>query len=119
MEAQFIRIAGELGWDLDMQIAKLEEFVSLAGRDAAWQDFIGLRRPQGAALRDALLQFVAESGYSGAFTRFMLSQVPPRRRAAPEQAVPAPETLTRTPAVGRRPGLVAWLRRRVGGRPAD
>jgi hypothetical protein len=114
MEAQFIRIAGELGWDLDMQIAKLEEFVSVAGRDAAWQDFIGWRRPQGAGLRDTLLQFVAASGYSGAFTRFMLSQMPRSPRAVSVGPPSAQAGAAMSPDVQavQRPGFMAWLRRR-------
>lgn len=110
MEAQFIRIAGELGWDLEMQIAKLEEFIEVAGRGAASQEYLGSRKPQGLARRDALLAFVAGSGYSGAFTRFLLAQLPARGRAQ-EPAAPAPATVPAAPAV-RRAGFMAWLRRR-------
>lgn len=113
MEAQFIRIAGELGWDLDTQIAKLEEFVAAAGRDAEWQEELRGRRLHGAALRDALLQFVARSGYSGAFTRFMLAQIPPAPRAVKESPAAVPVAAP----VATRTGLFGWLRRR-GNSPA-
>jgi len=113
MESQFLRIAGELGWDLDRQIAKLAEFVAAAGREAAWEDYIAGRRPQGAALRDALLRFVAESGYGGPFTRFMLGHCQPTRRTAPQSAAPAPAPEPAAPsAAKRRPGFMGWLKRK-------
>lgn len=109
MEAQFIRIAGELGWDLDMQVAKLEEFIDVAGRHVACQEFLGPRKPQGLALRDALLRFVAGAGYSGAFTRFMLAQLPARSRTTAPEAAPDPAPVEPAP---RRAGFLGWLRRR-------
>lgn len=114
MEAQFIRIAGELGWGLDTQIAKLEEFVAVSGRDAEWLDATRGRRLQGVVLRDALLQFIGRSGRTGNFTRFLLAQIPPPARAVTEApaAAPAVAPVSRTPAAGRRAGLMGWLRRR-------
>lgn len=108
MEAQFIRIAGELGWDLDTQIAKLEAFIDLAGRRAACEAYLGTRRPQGAALRDALLDFVTAAGYSGAFTRYLLAELPARSRSTEPAQPPA----AAVPPAVRRPGFMAWLRRR-------
>ncbi len=117
MQEQFLLIADELGWDLEAQIERLDEFVRVygaAGRMDAELAEIGLslrQRLHRESLRDAMLRFIARLGAQGAFSHYLHGQM---RRAREAVAPTAPTEAARSPAVtdaGERRGLRRAIRR--------
>jgi len=115
VEEQFFRVAEELGWDMEQQIAALDEFVRRFGAAGQLDDYLARHGLDGrhprlrAATRDALLGFVATLGGAQGHLGRYLQQ---RLREAQQAAAPTPEPL---PVAPPRPSL--WARLRLLGRP--
>lgn len=114
MEEQFFRVAEDLGWDVEQQIAALDEFVGQFGAAGQLDDYLARQGLDGwhprlrGATRDALLGFVGSlAGAQGHLGRYLQQRLREARRA--EAATPEP-----LPVVPPRPSLWARL---LGRRP--
>ena len=100
MEEQFFRVAEELGWDVEQQIAVLEEFVGRFGAAGQLDDYLARRGLDGrhprlrAATRDALLEFLATlggaQGHVGRYLQGRLAEARQAEAATPETPTVAP-----------------------------
>lgn len=124
MYDQFMRVAEEVGWDLERQIDVLDEFFSGFGVSVRLDDYLAAHglalgiRFHREALRDRLLDFVPVIGAQGALTRVLqralrqAAETAARERAeAAAQAAAERKVAEAGAQVGRR-SLLGWLRRR-------
>ncbi|MCS4502650.1 hypothetical protein KBTX_00169 [wastewater metagenome] len=121
VDEQFLRVAEELGWDINSQIAKLEEFAELFGMSARLDMHLERRGVTGSARRDlklvrnVYLEFVESMGNRGAMNHFLRNEM----RLAAEAARAAEQAARETPAVPQAPAHHGWfarLRRRMQAR---
>ena len=117
VQEQFLLIADELGWDLETQIDRLDEFVRVygaAGRMDAELAEIGLslrQRLHRESLRDAILRFITRLGAQGAFSHYLHGQMRRAREAvAPAATAESNRSLPAT-GTGERRGLRTAIRR--------
>ncbi|MEX0386354.1 hypothetical protein [Spiribacter onubensis] len=117
MQEQFLLIADELGWDLEAQIERLDEFVRVygaAGRMDAELAGIGLsvrQRLHRESLRDAMLNFIARLGAQGAFSHYLHGQMRRAREAVAPGVASEPSRSPEPVGVGGRRGLRTAIRR--------
>lgn len=118
MSDQFLRVAEELGWDLEQQIQVLDDFVAgfgVSSRLDAWlaERSLGVhQRFNRTGLRDGMLRFVDELGAAGAFSHYLQRELRQAAEAAlaaaaAEQAAaaaPVAEALAAEPPARRRWG---------------
>ncbi len=125
MVDQFLRVADELGWDVRMQIEKLEAFAGLCGASARLEEYLEQRDLIGSArydlkrVRDVMLDFVTILGNHGAMNHFLRRELTlaAEARAAAEAAARDAPAVAQAPATA--PAGRGWLRRWFGrGRPA-
>ena len=88
MEEQFYRVAEELGWDLEQQIAALDEFVRRFGAAGQLDDYLARQGLDGwhprmrAATRNALVNFVGSlGGAQGHLGRYLQQRLREARQA--------------------------------------
>ncbi|WP_018718178.1 hypothetical protein [Arhodomonas aquaeolei] len=122
VDEQFLRVAEELGWDINRQVAKLEAFAEIFGTSAPMEEYLDRRGVTGSARRDlklvrnVYLEFVESIGNRGAMNHFLRNEM----RLAAEAARAAEQAARETPAVppvpAARTGWFARLRRRMQAR---
>lgn len=107
-----MRVAEELGWDLERQVQVLDDFVAgfgVSSRLDAWLAERGMgvhQRFNRSGLREAMLRFVHELGAAGAFSHYLQRELraaaEAARAAAAEAAVLAAEPVPEPPPRGLR-----------------
>jgi hypothetical protein len=127
MHSQFLQVADEEGWDLERQIALLDDFFSGFGASARVDDYLAAHglgfstRYHRAALRDRLLDLVSLLGAEGALTRMLqrelrhAAEAAARERAEAAAQAAAQRKLTEASSRVSRRSVLGWLRRRAQG----
>jgi len=134
MDNQFMRVAEELDWDVERQIAVLDDFVAgfgVSSRLDAWLAERGMsvhQRFRRGALRDAMLCFIQQLGAAGAFSHYLQRELRRAAEAARQRAAEAEADIGAAalpaepapPAAGGAPARrwLPWPFRRPGRPPA-